>query len=597
MNNQQEFTDNSKSVDPQVLKAVNTHSTSAGDLPVKDRFKNTKQQSDAETLEPEFSALDFTSVGGLVSNAKYFETVQDIADVVLNGMRVPYCDSRFTAYNVPKSNEGVPALNYDYFISDSELEGTGATTFGSWSYGDVVNLFDGYVKSDEKFEVKMDSKTASNLMTLASIWSNEYLDKGVRDSRARPSAVLGDWTWALPPTFSTKYRRIRTDLVANYMYSTWTAPTVSPLLFVVNASDLRDYMNVTGGATWPIPLTTPCLALSALDKNDISRLIVLGHTLYVDLDNSMNADRADAETKYFGVKAYSLTVPSSVPAQDTAARIALQRTFSAVDLQWAFLSLAMPMCSAYTGCWSGTNHFKAKIYTNTIPDQFINFYATHYEVDRIIPWQDGRDKQFIQSWRIFKTCLIQRALLDVGCIGQMWPEDTFGKYITDQNYFDLIAGDFRLRTWTIAGMGVTSHIAWIPFEMYIANGADMILDDEDLVVGSSGQVTNKNFLCPRSIAATDLNYWKNTAAATSTALYYIPNNLTGFSFWTRVNNTTHFDAAIPWTVPCYKSTSETATTNQGATALRHFKVYYTKQGLTNDYIYRKKMVFKSATKV
>lgn len=588
MENNTEYLDETKALNPEALKKINAQ---AGDGQANNtgetRDQNEGLQNEPE-VQPEFEAVDFTSYKSLPHNCKYFSRVQEVSNLVLNGYRVPFCSQDFRPITVPLSRQRVPVIPYDAYITSQGITGGGATTFSGWMTTSEDTYFDDFLPSEEKFAIKMEEKTKAKLMTLVSIWSNEYLDKGVRDSRARPAAVLGDWAYALPPTFSMTERYIRTDVFATWMYGSYTATSPAENITIINNSDLRQFMNGDGGNYWPVEANTLCLALGRADTTDISKLKLLGHSVIIDFDNSMNSARGTSTT-YNGVQAWTVAANSATACDVDIARI-LNNTFSSVDIQWALLLNTLPI-SMNAGSTSpfNQNHFDLIIYENTIADQFINFYATHRDYGNKLPITTTAIPAFVQAWRIFKTVLSQRAVVELGRVGVASEDQTYGKSLTAHNYYDMMSCSFCLKTFT-----GTAKLLWIPYEMWIMNGANLKLDDEDYVDGESSVLVNQNYLVPRSQVIFDATKWALNSTQTTTFDYFVPNKATAQTTITfsRAPRTT--PSCAPCTIPNWNSTTETQTLMWNRDQVIDFT--YVGSGKNSNAIYRKKMVFTSAVK-
>lgn len=594
MNNPNEFTDETKALNPDALKNINAEagdgkSNNTGEV----RNQNQGLQGEPQipktpAVQPEFEAVDFTSYKSLPHNCKYFSRVQEMSNIVLNGYKVPYCSQDFRPITVPLSRQRVPVLPYDAYITSQGITGDGANTFSKWMTSSEDTYFDDFLPTEEKFAIKMEEKTKAKLMTLVSIWSNEYLDKGVRDSRARPSAVLGDWAYALPPTFSMTERYVRTDVFATWMYGDYVSTSPAEKITIINNSDLRQFMNTDGGNYWPVEATTLCLALGRASATTLTKLKILGHSVIIDFDNSMNASRGTSTT-YNGVQAWEVTC-NSVSACDFDIAQILNNTFSGVDIQWALLLNTLPLSNG-PGTFSpfSQNHFDLLIYENTIADQFINFFATHRDYGNKLPVNSTVLPQFVQAWRIFKTVLTQRAVVELGRVGYVAEDSTYGKTLTDQNYFDMISCSFCLKTFT-----TKIQLLWIPYEMWIMNGANLKLDDEHYVDGEPSVLVNENYLVPRSQVIYTPTTWASSTSQATVYQYYVPNNRNPQTVVTynRVPRST--PSCIPCTVPNWNSTTETQTILWNKDQTIDFT--YVGSGKNSNTIYRKKMVFTSAVK-
>lgn len=602
MNNASEYLDETKSLDPKIQKDVNA--SNAVNEPVRDKIDGLTtpgdQGVDAEN-RTDFETVDFTSVHGLQTNSKHFVRVQDICNLVYNHLRVPFCSDNFRPYIVPKSKQGVPVIPYNYYISSNGVIGGGANTFTAWMNAEEETQFNDYIVANEPFTVKMAEELKAQLMTKVSIWSNEYLDKGVRDSRARPNAVLGDWAWALTPTFSMTTRNIRTDVVACWMYGSYTPTSPNEKITIINASDLRTFMNTGDGNYWPVEQNTLCLALGKTPTADLSHLALLAHKVIIDFDNSMNGVRGTATT-YNGVTAYEIALNSVVNYNDSAVAIILNNTYSGIDLQWALLANTLPLASMSANSIFGAtnNTFNLRVFENSICDQFINFYATKRDSGNKLPVVSTNIPNFVQSWRLFRTFITNRTLVELGYVGNTSASLTYGKNLEFVNYLSLISGCFEYESLgTIATPSPRYRVLWLPYEMWISNGANLQLDDEDYVDGQSSVLVNTKYLCPRSQVVYTLAQWSDTtaaAAATTIVDYWIPNqgtSSTGSAIPMGVQPVS-FVSCFPRTVPCYKSTSETQ--SMIFDNLQQIDFAYTNTGKTDNTVYRKKLVFNSAVK-
>lgn len=589
MNNSKEFTDESKPLDPSVLDKVNT--VEAPGNPVSDEIKG--KSSDAPN---NFDAVDFTCYKGLRENAKWFERVQDVSNIVLNGFRVPFCSGDFRPITIPKSRAGVPVVPYNYYITRNGVTGGGSTFFSSgWMTSNEEYYFQDFILDGEKFEVKMDEKTKTKLMTLVTIWSNEYLDKGIRDSRARPNVVLGDWSWALTPTWSNDVRAIRTDLVAAWQYGSYTPTTPASTFIIINASDLRTFLNTGGGNYWPVEMNTPCLALGKTPTTNLPKLAVLASGVFIDFDSSMTAARGTL-VSHNGCPAYEVSCTLSVNANDFDVAQILNNTFSSTDLQWAVFANTLPLPSRSGSCVFHLGNFSLRVYENTICDQFINFYATHRDTGNKLPTDAQSLLDFIQAWRLYKTAFTQRSIVELGLVGQQFSTQTYGKSITADNYFELMGGCFEVDPSYSPGTffaNLDNTVLWICYEMWICNGAKLTLDEEDYVDGMTGVFTNCNYLVPRSQVLLSPTTWSNGSASHSSAeaRYYRPNASAASTVNTySTGYATAVASCVPSTVPNVSSTTETMTLQWDKSQTIDFS--YSSVGKNKNTVFRKKMVFK-----
>lgn len=588
MNNSTEFTDETKPLAPEVLNKINSTGGDGSDSNTgKIRDQNeTVNLTDVDNKPDLFESVDFTSYKSIVTNAKYFSRLQDVSNIVLNGFRVPFCSGDFRPLTIPLSRNRVPVIPEYIYLSANGITGSGSTNV-NWISANEEAYFDDYILDENKFAVKMDEKTKSKLMTLVSIWSNEYLDKGVRDSRARPSAVLGDWAYALPPTFSMTERYIRTDVIATWMYGSYTATSPAEKITIINNADLRAFMNADGGNYWPVEMNTLCLALGKASAATLTKLKITGHNVIIDFDSSMNSSRGTVTT-YNGVTAYEVSA-NSVSANDLDVAKILSNTFSSTDLQWAFFVNALPYSDDVLYPYA-TNHFDLVVYENSIPDQFINFYATHRDYGNKIPLSNVELKEFILAWRLYKTAFTQRTFVELGDIGTATSAQTYGKDITPQNEADMVSCLFSVKT----GLFINRPM-WIPYEMWIANGANLKLDGEDYVDGDSNVLVNCNYTVPRSqVLFNSQTDWSSTASYTRNADYYIPNLNVYSSRITITANANRICSCVPCTMPAYNSTSETQTIIWDKAQTIDFT--YVRSGKNNNSIFRKKLVFTSAVK-
>jgi len=597
MNNSTEFTEETKPLDPKVLNNIN----GAGGEDDAGVVHNQELETDQE-MKTDFEAIDFTSTHGLATNAKHFVRVQEICNLVFNGLRVPFCSDSFRPLVIPKSKQGVPVVPFDYYITRNGVVGGGAATFANWMNAVEEAQFIDFVLSDSNFSVAMDAKTKAKLMTNVAIWSNEYLDKGVRDTRARPTVVLGDWGWALTPTFSMTERNIRTDVFATWMYGAYVPSNPNEQLTIINAVDLRNFMNTDGGNYWPVPQNTLCLALGKMPTADLPRLALLGHYVIIDFDNSMSLARGAAAV-HNGVTAYSVTLNVAVNANDFAVAKVLNNTFSGIDIQWAILANTLPLTNSSNGSIFGanTNSFNLRVYDNSICDQFINFYATKRDYGNKLPVDNLSLCDFIQSWRLFKTMIVNRSLVELGVISYLRSTATYGKDLTDENYISLISGCFEYVSLAGYGLGNPYNCAlWTPYEMWICNGANLKLDDENYVDGVTGVLVNENYLVPKSQVTFTLAEWSNQnqigANTVYPCTYYTPNRNAGINSINYGGATTRSSvgSCFPRTVPCYASTSETQTIVFDNDQVIDFA--YSSSGATNARVFRKRLVFSSAVK-
>lgn len=596
MNNQGEFVDESKVVAPEVLKKLQSTAGDSSKLELDASTKLGRRPNEDSTSIPPLEAVDFISFGGLVDNAKYFANLQEVSDMVLNKFRVPFADGRFRRLVVPKTRDRIPVLPYDYFITEGNTLGGGDVTFVNWMTPNEESFLSNLTPQGEKFTVRANSAQTTQLMAEIQVWSNSYIDKGVRDTRARPSAVLGDWECMLEPDISTTHRNIRTDVLAHYMYGHYTAPNPPEDLLIINASDLRSFLN-TNGCYWPVPADTLCLALGKMRTMDLGRLALFDTNIIIDFDSSMNGTRGTQIT-YNGCIGYTVS-KISVTAQDPYVARVINETFSAIDIQWALFANTLPLAmnSSARGVLNG-NNFNLRTYVNSVSDQFVNFYTTHHDLGNKLPLSVNLNAKFIQAWRVFKTAFASKVCAEIGYLSRIPSTNTYGKSIDAQNYFDLISGEFD--PYLISAMPLAPNtVCWIPYELWIANGADLRLDSPDYVDGQSGILVNTNYLAPISQITITRTEWEDQTALggdKTIGSYYVPNadtasiNVAIPSGWLLSQT----QCCLPATIPRYSSTTDTATLPWDKAQTIDFT--YSKTGSNRNTIYRTKLVFSSAAK-
>lgn len=597
MNNQGEFVDVSNAVKPEILAKLHSTDGSRSDGKTLENTLDKGTNSKGDTItQPTFEAVDFISYGGLPANSKYFNTVQEVSDQVLNGVRVPFVDGRFRRMVIPKTRGGVPTMPFAYYCTDDEITGDGDVTFINWMTPSEENKFDGLNFQSTKFSIRASPKEMTQLMAEIQVWSNSYIDKGVRDTRARPSAVLGNWEAMLEPDISTTHRFIRTDMVARWMYGHYTSVTPPAMLTIVNATDLRDFLN-TNGAYWPVPADTLCLALGKIPTAFKGRLSLLGVDIIIDFDSSMTSANGNP-VNINGCPAYEIPKISVTALDDWVGR-ALNQTFCMTDLQWAIFANTLPLTNycPSPGIFNGSN-FSLNVYTNSVSDQFVNFYCTHHDYGFKLPLGSPTIQYTIQAWRIFKTMFASKVCAELGRFNDISNTQTYGKDLVATHYYDLISGEF-------SGSGVLTHpawatcVCWIPYELWISNGANIKLDENDYVDGQSGYMTNANYLAPKSKVWFTLAQWSDQVALVNPAtayIYYEPNS----------NNqvvggvipvgylSSGLQSCYPSTIPRYTSTTDTCT--QSWEKAKTIDFVYTKSGSNRNTIYRSKLVFGSAAK-
>lgn len=569
MNNQNEFQDETKPLNPEALTNINS---SQGD-------GNTDKPVDKLTID----TTDVTSYKALPRVSKHFVRLQDLSDHVYNKVRVPFANDDFRHFNVPLSRNRVPCVPKKYF---PDQQGFTGTVINYWAEGGLNDSrLKGLIVDQDNFTVKMDANTSARMMTAVTIWSNEYLDKGVRDARARPNVILGDWGWTLPPNFSTTTRNIRTDVIARWMYTPYTASATPETLTLINASDLKQFMNITGGYYWPVPIETLCLALHSVDSTTVQNLALFGQDTIIDFDSSITTTHGARVVTPDGLVTYQVSLTANVPIMEPSMTQVLNATYSAIDIQWALFNNTIPIANA---SYAYPSNMKLNVYINTISDQFINFFMTKKQSLAALPTDSTKLSNFIKSWRLFKTLTVDRTLAEIGVFGTVSSNNTYGKTLTDTNYYDLICGSFT----DMAPSSLTSNlktILWIPYEMWIANGANIKLDNEEYVDGESPYPVNKKYCCPRSQVLVSQSAWTNETATITTKDYYIPNKS---SSAVAFNHGATSTLCMPCTLPNYASTSETMTLPWDKSQTIDF--VYTSCGKNSNSIFQKKLVFSTA---
>lgn len=589
MQNDKEFSDQSQGLDPKILEKVNPEGGNA----TRDSTTQRSSGSDANTPEDlsSIDTFDVTAYKALPNVSKHFETLQSLFDLVYNGLRVPYSDQNFRKIQVPKSRNGVPVLPYQYFVSEPNLVGGGDAYFNAvWTNAATEAQFVDFVDEDGYFEVKMDAKTASVLLTDVTIWSNDYLDKGVRDSRARPNVVLGDFGCFLPPTFSTTKRRIRTDAVACYMYGAYIPTTPASTITVINADDLKAFMNTTGGKYWPVDQRTLCLSLAQIPAAVLPKLAIFAQPVIIDFDSSMDSTRGTL-TSWNGCPAWQVSLTSTVAPCDIDVATMLQYTFSATDIQWATFANTLPLSHNTTNTpFANSSSIALHVYSNTIADQFINFYKTHRDAHNCLPLALTQIPSYIQAWRVIKTCCVNRTLVELGYIGGVYATNSIGKPLTAQNLNDCISGSWQVKSNN--ALFNLPCVCWTPYELWIQNGANIKLDDEDYVDGESSVLVNCNYNAPKSqVRYSSITSWADSTSPNFNYSYYMPNSSSAVM---NVTSGYNLSSACACTVPRYSSTTETMSLQWNKEFSIDFT--YSRSGKNRNTIHRKKMVFSVATK-
>lgn len=125
--------------------------------------------------------------------------------------------------------------------------------------------------------------------------------------------------------------------------------------------------------------------------------------------------------------------------------------------------------------------------------------------------------------------------------------------------------------------------------MWIANGANIKLDNEEYVDGESPYPVNKKYCCPRSQVLVSQSAWTNETATITTKDYYIPNKS---SSAVAFNHGATSTLCMPCTLPNYASTSETMTLPWDKSQTIDF--VYTSCGKNSNSIFQKKLVFSTA---
>lgn len=522
----------------------------------KSKIKNEQQEKGAHDLSKTvFDPQSFTRVDEILSNLQHVESLQDIFDLTLNGLKAPCLDvQKFVPYSMAFSKRGVPVIGQAHCYrpnrSGRYTYKAQPVNFERWTH--MWDEFDGYlVESDEKLEILWPSGASEGFLTKAVTFGQAQIDQGVRNARALARYVLGDYQALITSDIDTTKRCIRTDVFAQWMYNKVTQ--ASGNLFIINASDLVSYLN-THVNSYPIPVDTLCLNLpdGASDQN-LGKLALLNLDLIVDFNNSV-----ETNGMFNGAVPCRVVAKQNVSANDLWIAEILTRTYSPIELE-----LGLFLCSLWllrypeVGVIPDQGVVNIKYFKNTIQDQVLNFfYCGGKNRNSWMPRNVEDLRSLIWTFRIAKTCLVQKSAMIDGVLASEMNIFT-GKTNTYQNVLDDISGSLEFDLVERVNPAYSYLPCWIPFEFWKQNGAKLELDDDDLVHGESAFETNKSFKVPRSIVqvtSEEYNSDNNIAADVS---FFGPNSPDPMITILHCCDT-YYAPCVPWTVKCYKSDTNTA---------------------------------------
>lgn len=517
--------DASKLVDVQQLQSTTSTSKKKND-------SSGKSPEDLSTID----VASFLKRDSVLSTLAHFHTLQGIFDHALNHLRAPTAVSdRFMPYTmVYQKNGHIPAIGSSLYIGDVTTPagitstGAGSQNFTNWIYNTTNPIFN---KTLTKCCVKWDVDIVSNIMAVAQSAKERYPTDGVRDVRARPEYVLSDWGVFLTDEIDTTFRTIRTDTFARFMYGSYDGSSSSETVYIVNATDLRTWLN-THNAPCPLPTDTLVLDLSEVDEGILGKLSIFDVPVVINVGLPLVTP-----TSYLGLPAAAYT-KAAVSANDVDIAKILSATYDAQEIELAIFLMAQ---SFHYEALDKNAKLQLETHTNTIQEQMINYFASGIKHKARIPAPNGDEYlYFVQSFRLAKTMMEMKAAMKYGFFGRAVPGITLNAGWSGTEIINALSGFFSSQ---YISQGAICPI-WIPFEFWIANGANLTLDPDSLTVNVTGRTINTVCTVPRSIVGVTIAEW-DSGSTKSTVNYYQPNSSGG---------TAIADAVIPWLVPCYPET-------------------------------------------
>lgn len=483
----------------------------------------------------------------VLNSIQRLNNIQEIGDNALNGLRMPTVNrmAGMSRYFIPQDASGVPCFPSNLVVGSlgrgSRLAtGTGATAL-TWNY-----LFENAVvwltKKVVKLKVKNNAKTTVKLMSELTVLKEKANSDLARMVRAAPTFSAADWVGFITDyNLDTTTRSIRTDAVAQWMYN--NVSNASGNLYVINASDYRNYMQTTLNES-PIPATTLMLDLKPnLTDATLGKLALLDQDIILDWSNTVTNNGT-----YNGLGC-RIIPKQNVNACDTDIAQILSRTYCVEDLDWALFLSALPFMHIHI---AAGDEFWIPIFENTIQDQAINFWYRDFSTKGNLP--DGSVTNDLQKcifdFRIAKTCLFQKAQMPYGCYGYgLYFGNTFQTTITMSTYANNVFGLIEVNP----NNTTVLNVMWVPFEFWIANGAKLELDGYRYVQEENQVPTNAIFRIPESQTTVSLADWNaNVNGAGSSVNWYTPN-VVGPTLTTVCNN--YYQSCLPLTVLRHGSTA------------------------------------------
>lgn len=503
-----------------------------------------KNLDHSENNKIPISILDFNEISGYLDAWKSVDTLETFASTYVKKMRSPTTKKDFMPYTEPASRSGVPCLgrNYAMFSTTQGATPRGTTNFVNFTYN-IDNMVAYLHREPERLKVQVLSSFVQSYLAAATTVKEQQLVNGGRMVRSNVSYVIGDWGCVLTEPIDTTFRNVRTDLIAQWMYGSYTATTPAETLYIINFSDLRNYLN-TNVNTCPVPQDTLCLNLkSGWTDSEYGLLSLFQEDVIIDFSSSVTTNNT-----YNGVPARAVSKLSASPL-DPICTTAIERTCLAEDVDLAIYINAFPL-TAYS--FTSSNVFHLHTYRNTIQDQTLAFFGIQDKNECDLHSQITYK---IQNFRVFKTAAMQLSRWALGGEGYSAVVRTTGKAVDNGEVCKFIFGAWENVSTTIPSI---FSYAWIPWEYWIANGADLELDDDELVTSMSGYDINSKCRVPRSTVPLNVTEYNTFNRTTPTYIYYYIPNQAAYLFGDNGGTSSDERVCFPQTVHCINSLCNTA---------------------------------------
>lgn len=531
---------------------------------------NNQSESDEFTISRNgVTAQDFTRIDSSVRVFRYFNGLQDVFDEVLNGLRAPTVSyERATTPIVPKNDNSVPVLPRDFNPTRSG-KGLQNATF-TYHY----DTADGWIiQNDGKFRMRWNDSVKNNLLTIAANLRMSQIPDGAKNTRAAPEYSLSDWGAFITTDVDTECKTVRTDVINQWIYNK-TETSTDKKFYVINAKDLRNWLN-TSLLPMPIPYNSLMLNLAGMSEDEIHACCIFDEKFIVDLSNSVETN-SDPANIGLPNKEYTYV---QVNRCDRRPWKAIAQTFDPEDLDVSLFVAALPI--RYQNISSSTKMY-LNSYKNTIQEQVLNYWASGYHGKVITEESDTDHATMVANlacqFRVAQTIMCQKSLMAIGYFGKLIARETIGKMVTSNQARNYCNGAWESNSY------YASNLVWIPFEYWIANGAKLTIDNEDIVTSESGEGVNRICVVPPSISSITLDHY-DTGTGSNSIGYYIPNSRSA-SYSTVLSSAYPYS---PQTVWRYLSTTNTMTSELDDTLKPQFR--QSTRGLNSSYLFRVNLGF------